>query len=157
MDKKIILLPLLLMAVMAFAETNLSIVPISGAEQQYAVKLIGKIQFSDNIMYLYDKSDVELGHTAVAQIDKILFNEIPTSLNDADTAVRIYPNPATESIIISGITGNQTVRIFDLQGKLVSSFKTNDGNQTAIPVIGLQNGTYLLQVGAEIIKFIKHN
>lgn len=61
-------------------------------------------------------------------------------------AIRLYPNPTLETIQIEGwneTMSNETIRIFDLQGKMIvaTEFKTS------ISVNQLERGTYLLQVG----------
>lgn len=155
MKRTILILPLLLLAVMARAEAGLQVHTLTGSDKQYAVSLIGQITFADNVMYLYDKSKTELGHTAVSDIDKIVFGEyVPSSVNDIEVSVAVYPNPTHDAMVIKGLSAGQTVRVYDLQGRLLSATQTQ-AESTLIDVSALQNGTYLLQIGAEMVKFIK--
>jgi hypothetical protein len=155
MKRTILILPLLLLTVMARAEAGLQVHYLTGSDKQYAVSLIGQITFADNVMYLYDKSKTELGHTAVADIDKIVFGEyVPSSVNDIEVRVAVYPNPTHDAMVIKGLSAGQTVRVYDLQGRLLSATQTQ-AESTLIDVSALQNGTYLLQIGAEVVKFIK--
>jgi len=155
MKRTILILPFLLLAVMARAEAGLQVHTLTGSDKQYAVSLIGQITFTDNVMYLYDKSKTELGHTAVADIDKIVFGEyVPSSVNDIEVRVAVYPNPTHDALLVKGLSAGQTVRVYDMQGRLLSATQTQ-GESTLINVSSLQNGTYLLQIGAEMVKFIK--
>ena len=156
--KKILLLPLLLMAMMAKAETALTVEPLNGSDKEYVVSLIGQIRFFDRVMYLYDQSGNELGHTAISEIGQIIFREAtstPTSLDNVQSNISVYPNPAVETITVNGLQDNQTIRIYDLQGRLISATPSQAG-QTTVNVSNLQHGSYLLQVGAEVVKVIKN-
>lgn len=137
---------------------DLKIVPLEGPEQQYAVSQIGKITFADDVMYLFDQSGEPLGSTPVSQVGKIVFGPgqiEPTSLDEADLlTLQVFPNPTREILIVRGLEGSQTVRIYSIQGHLIQSLMTRNG-EANLHVGGLQNGTYLLQVGAQVVKFIK--
>ena len=61
----------------------------------------------------------------------------------------VYPNPAHDLLIVQGVEA-QPLRIFDLQGRIVKEATTNEVN-----VSDLANGTYLLQVGTQAVRFIK--
>lgn len=155
MKRTILLLPLLLLAVMARSEAGLSVRNLTGSDKQFAVALIGQIKFADKVMYLYDKSQAELGHTAVADIDKIVFGEYaPSAVEDIESRVAVYPNPTHDALVVKGIATGQTVRVYDLQGRMLSATQTQ-AESTQINVSALQKGTYLLQIGAEIVKFMK--
>lgn len=63
-------------------------------------------------------------------------------------AIRIYPNPASGSFFIkSDQTGIQTIRLLDMQGRQVQSWKATDlTRDTAIPLQGVPAGMYLVQL-----------
>lgn len=157
-QRRIVFFSLLLMAVGMMAQTHLKIVPLSDAEQQMAIAQIGKIIFADDKMCLYDNSGTLLGSTSVAQIDKIVFvdNNNATSYDEAGVInLQIYPNPTQESLSVRGLQDGQVVRIYSLQGQLLQSAAVTDG-VAQLYVGGLQNGTYLLQAGAQAVKIIKN-
>ena len=159
MKKRFFILPLLLLsAMMVRAEKGVTILPLAGSEQQYAISLIGQISFNNKIMYLYDKSGNELGHTPTSEINMIVFQEVTNPVtaldNTPQAGVLVFPNPTQDQLIIRGLQGNQTIRVYDLNGRLVSAMST-DGDNTVVTVSDLQRGTYLLQIGAEVVKFIK--
>jgi myo-inositol-hexaphosphate 3-phosphohydrolase len=64
--------------------------------------------------------------------------------------VVVYPNPTQDILMIQGIE-EQALRVFDLQGRLL---KTENGTQ--MNVSNLAEGTYLLQVGTQVVRFIKN-
>lgn len=154
--RKILFFSCLLFSLGIMAQSHITIVPLSGMEQQALIEKIGKITFSNNVMYLHDDQGTQLGYTSVENIDKILFSdeEINSIEGISSPSIQVFPNPAQESIFIKGVEKGQNVRIYSLQGQPIASIKiTSDESQLHIG--GLQNGTYLLQVGAQIVKLIK--
>jgi hypothetical protein len=90
------------------------------------------------------------------------YRNIPTSIqaNDEMNGFKIYPNPATNKIVIE-FTKNESLQvcITDLLGKKIMEFTT--GKQTTtIDLDGLQQGIYLVQIQTEkeifTQKFIKN-
>ncbi|MCX6229925.1 MAG: T9SS type A sorting domain-containing protein [Bacteroidetes bacterium] len=76
-----------------------------------------------------------------------------------DLKINIYPNPATEYVIIEGIGNNKTVySIFNLVGQIVKSGRI-ESNSSKISVNDLKSGIYFvkLQSGTEafVYKIIK--
>lgn len=140
------------------AETNLVVVPLSGADANYAFSLVGKIRFVENSVCLYDKQEMELGCTPMNEINRIVFEEGSNPQTDLEAisnpAIHVYPNPVQSQLIINGLQDDQVIRIYSLQGQLLMSASAVN-NSATLDVSGLQLGDYLLQVGAEIVKFIK--
>lgn len=148
------------MSLCAQAEvTHLRIETLFGMEQQSALATIGKLVIGTNELCLYDKKGDWLGCTSLAQVGSIFFYEgsdIPSSLNEAATpTIQVFPNPAQDALFIRGVQGEQTVRLFSLQGQLILSAIITNG-EAVLPVGSLQNATYLLQIGAQIVKIIKN-
>ena len=132
--------------------TNLVIEHRSGAEVLQDIAAIGKLVFVEDSIRLLDKSGNVLAIEALSNIKKITLLTSDTSEDVNDTIVNtivVYPNPTQELLIIRGIE-SQTLRIYDLQGRLL---KTEWGNQ--ISVGNLSDGTYLLQIGTQVVRFIK--
>ena len=155
--RKILLLPLMvLMALVAQAQaTHLSIEKLSGAEELSALATIGKIVFDQKGLYLYDKTGAELGYTPFDQVGKIVFTSStePTTVRQEERP-SIEMSLRQETIFIRGIEGRQTVRIFNMGGQVLLSAVSQDG-EAQLYVGGLHNSTYLLQVGAQVVKFLK--
>ena len=134
---------------------DLVIRPLSGEEQTYAVALIGSLLFHKGALYLHDKDGTELGHTPLAEIGKIVFkNEGDHLESTMHQSCLVYPNPSHDQLIICGIEVNQAVRIYSLQGVLLHSVVSKN-DKTILDISDLQKGTYLLQIGAEIVTIIK--
>ena len=125
-------------------------------EETFQIAQIGKITFVDNLMVLYGNDGRQLGSTSIDLIDKIVFSEEQDQAitNVVASTIRVFPNPTQDALFIRGVEGEQTVRIFNMRGQVVQSAVTVDG-EAILHVSGLPNGTYLLQVGAQVVKFIK--
>lgn len=67
-----------------------------------------------------------------------------TGLNDVVVpSVQVYPNPASDNLFINGLK-NATVKLFTLDGKLVTSLERFSGN--VIDLSELQGGLYVLHI-----------
>jgi hypothetical protein len=80
-----------------------------------------------------------------------------TNVDDLDTGsfVAVYPNPTQDVLFVEGLKSNDTVRVYDLNGTLISISESNKDGVVMLSVSNLPEGVYLLQVGVEIVKFIK--
>lgn len=158
MKKIFSILPLLLCAAMAMAEDCLVLVPLSGDEQATAISEIGYLSFEGDNLVLFDQSGDELGRTPLGQVRKIVFADTTPSpkegLTNAEVGIRVYPNPTADWLTVDGADDRQTIRIYTLDGQLVSATAVQAG-QATVNVSTLTRGDYLLQVGAEVVKFIK--
>ena len=72
----------------------------------------------------------------------------------------LFPNPSSSEITIRGNNSIKQIRIFDVNGRLLTSIKENNVIQTNIDIADLTKGIYLLEItsenGKEIQKFIKN-
>lgn len=59
------------------------------------------------------------------------------------TKLKVYPNPASDFLVVENISGH-SVRIIDMDGSVVFS-KLDAGTQEIIDLSGLRNGLYLLE------------
>lgn len=96
-------------------------------------------------------------------VDNIYFTTEPLSSNsnELEANLSVYPNPATSHWnIVNKTTQEFTVNLFDVTGKLISSF-TNDGTSSnlLIDASGLNSGFYFAKVATQnaskTIKLIK--
>jgi endoglucanase len=62
--------------------------------------------------------------------------------NSRQTSVIVFPNPATSTLNIKGITGKTNIKLFDVFGSLVMEYSTE--SDTAININQLTPGVYLL-------------
>jgi hypothetical protein len=132
--------------------TNLVVERYAGAEMVQDIALIGKWVFVDTDLQLLDKQGNVLATEPLANVRKIVFaNEsINTALEKVEQGtIVVYPNPSQDILYIQGIE-EQTLRIFNMQGNML---QTTVGTQ--VSVSDLPVGTYLLQIGTQVIRFIK--
>ncbi len=75
----------------------------------------------------------------------------PTGIVPTDEAMLyIYPNPVAETLRIDGAAAGSTLVVYDLQGRTLLQTTENQLNVSA-----LAEGTYLLKVNNQVVKFIK--
>ena len=132
--------------------TNLVLEQRSGAEEKQDIATIGKLVFVEENIQLLDKSGNILATEPIANIKKIQFatNGTNADVNDTDVhTILVYPNPTQDVLMIQG-AASQTLRVYNLQGSLLL---TQWGKQ--ISVGNLPDGTYLLQIGTQVVRFIK--
>lgn len=74
----------------------------------------------------------------------------------SELSVKIYPNPATDVLNVSGISVNTTANVIDIQGRIVKSILLN-AEETIVDISELQRGMYFLNVdnNSKTISFIK--
>ena len=131
--------------------TNLVLEPRSGKEVSKDIAKIGKLVFVEGNIQLLDKYGNILATESIANVKKICFAP-PTNTDVNDTLVNtilVYPNPTQDVLMIQGAE-SQMLRVYNLQGSLLL---TQWGNQ--ISVSHLPDGTYLLQIGTQVVRFIK--
>ena len=132
--------------------TNLVLLQIDGTQQLQDIEKIGKWIFVEENLQLLDKSENLLATEPIAEIKKITFSNSASETateNIAINSIIIYPNP-TQDILHINTSTPQTLRVFDLQGRLLLI-----ENSMQVNVSSLNTGTYLLQVGTQVIRFIK--
>ncbi len=139
---------------MQMIATNIVIVSRTEAEQTTDLSIIGKITFTNDKIQLLDKSGTVLYETIVAEVQRILFASSSTAIgnvrNNPDKVFYVYPNPTQDMLCVQGIENDMTIRVFSMTGEVILTTQT-----TPVDVSTLPNGTYLLQIGTQIARFIK--
>lgn len=157
MKRKTILLCFLIgIAFSAFSQNSLRVTLLSGNEYVKAIDAIGRMTVSDEQLCIYAHDGTVLAKTPISKIQHITFgnktdNRIPEMNN---TQIRIYPNPTQNILFVDGLKENSTIRLFSIDGRLVETHHVS-GTQTQLEVNSLRPGTYLLQMGENIVRFIK--
>lgn len=134
---------------------NLVFDKTDGTEQSHNVSLIGKWLFVDRDLLLIDKAGNLLASEPVLNIRKIVFldrndaTEKLPHLSKTDNIIVVYPSPTKDILHVEGAE-DHTIRIYNTQGLLL---KKATGKQ--INVSNLHTGTYLLQIGTQVVRFIK--
>ncbi|MBR9861202.1 T9SS type A sorting domain-containing protein [bacterium] len=89
--------------------------------------------------------DNPVGENTQLWVDNLEFSDYSLSTPEIEELqVAIYPNPASTTLHLSGITGPVNIRVLDAQGRLVLS-----SQETTIDVSALHSGTYTLIVTSE--------
>jgi len=76
-----------------------------------------------------------------------LNHEITTAVTDIkQLQLSVYPNPFSDQITISGITGNATISVCDLSGRQIAAYANVTSNQVISGLSKLSSGIYFLKV-----------
>lgn len=73
----------------------------------------------------------------------------PLKINNDQTGIIIYPNPAKGSFIVQNYSGMSTLKLYDLEGRLVKQTPLGANGFKQIPVGSLRNGLYLIRIENE--------
>ncbi len=152
--KKFILFVSLLCSLPIMAD-RLTIHHYYGDTRTADIATIGKMIFVDDYLQLIDHSGYRLGEVeSMEYIRKITFTEetpTPTATDNAQShTLVVYPNPTHDVLCVQGVEDNATLRVYSAQGQLLTTVQG-----TQIYVSDLPAGTYLLQVGVQVIRFVK--
>jgi myo-inositol-hexaphosphate 3-phosphohydrolase len=132
---------------------NLVVEHRSGADLLKDIALIGKWVYEGDNLQLLDKEGNVLATEALANIRRITFSVsgTVTDVENVDSqSILVYPNPTQDALMVQGIEA-QELRVYDLQGRLLVQ---EEGTQ--VNVNHLAEGTYLLQIGTQVVRFIKN-
>ena len=90
--------------------------------------------------------------TKVGNYQKILFAQSSlTSLDDQEELqIFVFPNPVSHTLNIQGVDENTSLEVYNLTGKSVIKDKG-----TELDVTSLNQGTYILRINNQYVKFIK--
>lgn len=150
MKQKIVLLAFAILCGMNVLATNLVIERYAGAEMVQDIAVIGKWVFVDTNLQLLDKEGNILATEPLDNVRKIVFSDEPTAVDNVEKgSIIVYPNPTQDVLYIQGIEA-QILRVFNMQGSML---QTTEGTQ--VSVSHLPTGTYLLQIGTQVVRFIK--
>jgi hypothetical protein len=152
-DMKNFFLFLAFVCSMQMMALNLVVEHRSGADLLKDIALIGKWVYEGDNLQLLDKEGNVLATEALANIRRITFSTSGpvTDVENVDSqSILVYPNPTQDALMVQGIEA-QALRVYDLQGRLLVQ---EEGTQ--VNVNHLAEGTYLLQIGTQVVRFIKN-
>ena len=144
-------------SIFSFAETALFVDYLSEKDAEYALSIIGRIEIKDEVFRLISTNGDELASCDLYSVRKLTFGEAGSTATDDQRANQlfVYPNPTQDHLFINGLNADESVRIYDLNGQLLSVSTANADGLCQLSVASLPQGTYLLQIGIEVVKFIK--
>ena len=121
-----------------------------GVEMRYELSSVQRIVFDAGGMTL--QRTAEAGD--VSGVRCVLFGtmeQTPTALAETrEAALCVYPNPVQHYLCVEGAAADATCTVYDLQGRALLHSAAQH-----IDVTALQQGSYLLKINDQIIKFIK--
>lgn len=86
-----------------------------------------------------------------AEYQKILFAESNTGIEELGiSSFFVFPNPVSNTLYIQGVDEYAALEVFNLTGKSVI-----EGKGTELDVTSLNQGTYILRINNQYLKFIK--
>lgn len=80
-----------------------------------------------------------------------------TGISDiVNSSIAMYPNPAIDYVVFSGVKKNEIIRFYDMKGSLSLTFKLTEENER-VSISHLMNGFYFVRIGEEkqVLKFLK--
>ena len=154
MNKKNFLLAVVLLITgQLFAQQESQLITLSadGTKTVYALSKVQKIVFENNTMTVNMKSGSDAtGITCIS----FLLDPVGIESPKVVSSVFVFPNPVTTNLTVAGANKGVKINLFDMTGKLLQSTFAQE-NSTDINVSSLSGGLYLLQVGEQVVKFIK--
>ncbi|OPZ01900.1 MAG: N-acetylmuramoyl-L-alanine amidase [Bacteroidetes bacterium ADurb.BinA395] len=108
-------------------------------------------------VYVISNSTERLGVWSLPKIENVFTTPAPASekldvisevpqLEKEKTEILLYPNPATDHVVISSKTANlKTIAVYDTKGRLIRAMNAA-GNQMNLSLEGMTPGLYIVQV-----------
>lgn len=142
------------MAIPLFAEEEWHLITLNadGAKTSYVLSDVQKIVFENDLMTVNLKSGSDA--TGITQVSFLFSDQTGIENLKPESSIHVFPNPVKTNLTIAGVDKNVKIKLFDLNGTLLQSIPAQD-KMTNIDVSSLQQGVYLLEVGKQVIKFIK--
>lgn len=86
-----------------------------------------------------------------SEYQKILFAESATDIEELGiSSIFVFPNPVSNTLYIQGVDDDASLEVYNLTGKSVIKDKG-----TELDVTSLNQGTYILRINNQYVKFIK--
>lgn len=127
-----------------------------GTENTELLNTIQHLSFTANDLLVAFKSGTTDNYE-LSGIRKLYFDNATSTgeMLPAGNAVSLYPNPATESLVVSGLpTGTTQLMLYSSDGRLIRLIGVSSGSET-IDVSMLKSGLYFLTANGCSIKFIR--
>ncbi len=86
-----------------------------------------------------------------SEYQKILFAESATDIEELGiSSIFVFPNPVSNTLYIQGVDEDAALEVYNLTGKSLIKEKG-----TELDVTSLNQGTYILRINSQYVKFIK--
>ena len=161
MKRILLILGVFAMVGSAKAVPSLVVKPLRGAECITALGVVGKLVYSGDSLYVYDKAQTLVFSDLLANVQHVLFSDeqpsTPTSVEntqgESTLQVKVYPNPTQEVLHVENAQG-EVLRLYAMDGRLVGTQAVENGS-AQVNMAELPAGNYLLLCGKESFQVIK--
>lgn len=76
--------------------------------------------------------------------------DVPELANVTGQNLMLYPNPARSQLFVSGLAkGEKTVRLYDIMGRQLKSYTTEENNLLHLSELNFPAGRYVIEVGSQ--------
>lgn len=120
---------------------------VNYSKREYTINEAGKYALS--ILY-----DWEVTDWVEASRNTYFYSQRTVGVQSIEVKLEVYPNPVADRLMIKGAAQGELIRVFDLNGRIVRTFKA-DGEEACVNMANVPAGTYLVQVGKQVVKIIK--
>ena len=161
MKRFLLILGIFAMVGSAQAVPSLVVKPLSGKECITALGVVGKLVYSGDSLYVYDKAQTLVFSDLLANVQHVRFSDeqpsTPTNVEntqgESTLQVKVYPNPTQEVLHVENAQG-EVLRLYAMDGRLVGKQAVENG-AAQVDMAELPAGNYLLLCGKESFQVIK--
>ena len=134
--------------------TQMTIYLNDGAERTYFMTPSDRVYFEDNEVLVVETTvTMRSDRYNLADIRKITCAEAVGVQEDSGTSPFLSPNPVHDTFILRNLNGEETVRIYALDGRLMKSMEVT--SEQHIDISDLPIGLYLVKTEHQTLKMIK--
>ena len=161
MKRLLLILGIFAMVGSAQAVPSLVVKPLSGKECITALGVVGKLVYSGDSLYVYDKAQTLVFSDLLANVQHVRFSDeqpsTPTNVEntqgESTLQVKVYPNPTQEVLHVENAQ-SEVLRLYAMDGRLVGTQAVENGS-AQMDMTELPAGNYLLLCGKESFQVIK--
>lgn len=161
MKRLLLILGIFAMVGSAKAVPSLVVKPLRGAECITALGVVGKLVYSGDSLYIYDKAQALVFSDLLANVQHVRFSDeqpsTPTNVEntqgESTLQVKVYPNPTQELLHVENAQ-SEVLRLYAMDGRLVGTQAVENGT-AQVDMAELPAGNYLLLCGKESFQVIK--
>ena len=134
--------------------TQMTIYLNDGAERTYFMTPSDRVYFEDNeILVVETTVTMRSDRYNLADIRKITCAEAVGVQEKSGTSPFLSPNPVHDAFMLRNLDGEETVRIYALDGRLMKSMEVT--SEQHIDISDLPIGLYLVKTERQTLKMIK--
>ena len=161
MKRLLLILGIFAMVGSAQSVPSLVVKPLRGAECITALGVVGKLVYSGDSLYVYDKAQTLVFSDLLANVQHVRFSDeqpsTPTNVEntqgESTLQVKVYPNPTQEVLHVENAQ-SEVLRLYAMDGRLVGTQAVENG-AAQVDMAELPAGNYLLLCGKESFQVIK--